>query len=419
MTVVPTEGPAPWQQYGDVGLEDVDASDIKMPRLSIDHKNCAFTHSASNASLGSELHCIVLGVIKQRTFFPKITGKGSNNKPPFCRSNDFANGFPTDPYKSPKDGGFPWGASGFQQQGPDQEDPELGRIVLPCERCQLKEWRTKTFDDNGRPHCQVSHTYVLLFWDGSDWQPALLGIKGVGLKPSGSFLSLFATNKRPFFTANTVISLTPARSGDDDSADYAIPKFVPDMKSMTDQSQWDSYVAQLTSARDMVRQAPRPFEKDDDGNVVPPEVRTNESPEESFNSQQAAQGAAPAWAAYVQPDESTPTYSGTVIADTPTAPPVQAPPPQVTQPPQQPVAPPVQPPAQQPAPQQAPPPAAPQQPQAPEAEPIPQQAPPLQVQQQAAPPAPPQAPPAAQAPPQAAPSTPPPLPGTTSSGLPF
>lgn len=407
MTVVPTTGPAPWAQYSNVGMEDVDASDLKMPRLKIDGKTATFEHSISNANLGPAIDVIVLGIIKQRTFFPLQTA--GKNVPPFCKSNDYESGFPTDPYKSPKDGGFPWSASGFNPQN-FPEDAELGRVVLPCERCQFKEWREKTFEDNGRPRCQTMHTYALMLWDGTDYSPALLSIKSSGLTASGSFISTFATKQRPFFTATTRITLTPAKQGD---VDYAIPKFIPDLDRMTDQSKWDSYVEQATSIRDLVRKPPRPFEKDDEGNVVAPEARQAQpTADQSWNQEQAAQGPAPAWAAYVQSDPGT--ITGTVVPDPTPAPPAPAqpvqPPPAASQPvapppvtAPAPVAPPQAPaPAPAPAaPPQAPPPAAPPQP-APDAEPVPV--------------APVQPPVQDQAP---APSTPAPPPGVTSSGLPF
>src|SRR5690606_25228480 len=73
------------------GLEDVDASDLSMPRLQIVHEDAVWEDSLSNERFES-LDVILLGLIKQRVLWPSEMGEESSA--PLCKSYNHTQGFP-------------------------------------------------------------------------------------------------------------------------------------------------------------------------------------------------------------------------------------------------------------------------------------------------------------------------------------
>ena len=84
-----------------VGLEDVDAGDITVPRLKIVHAEGVFQDNLSNAKF-AELNVILLGLVKQRLMWDVEV---EDDAKPLCKSADFDHGIPSD--------SFPWEASGL------------------------------------------------------------------------------------------------------------------------------------------------------------------------------------------------------------------------------------------------------------------------------------------------------------------
>lgn len=66
---------------GDLGLEDIGAGELTVPRLEIVHEQGVFRDRNSKAEY-STLNCIILGVVKQRIMWDKTVDDGDK---PQCR----------------------------------------------------------------------------------------------------------------------------------------------------------------------------------------------------------------------------------------------------------------------------------------------------------------------------------------------
>ena len=82
------------RKYAGVGMEDIDQTDIVVPRLKIEHAEGKYLDTLSNETF-EKLECVVLGVVKQRSLFPAVMDEESH-KPPLCKSNDFTYGNPSE-----------------------------------------------------------------------------------------------------------------------------------------------------------------------------------------------------------------------------------------------------------------------------------------------------------------------------------
>lgn len=367
MTLAPQENPRAWEQYAGAGTEDIDSSDIRLPRLKIDGVDVSFVNTQSKEEFNGEvgLHVVVLGMVKQRTWFPKNFTQGGENKPPICKSNDFSIGWPSDPDGKDREVAFPWAGSGLVQQD-IQTDETNGRVFVPCDSCKFQKWGK----NREAPPCKEVHTYALLYQHPvtGDLVPAVLSVKSSAIKNSREFVAPFHAQGRPLFTFWTRITLTANRNG---SVRYAVPNFMPLLDNVTAQDQWSGWFEQYKTIRDMLRAAPRSYELEEDENGG---VQNNTSGAQGYDTNyqdNSWQNAAP----------STPA-------------PPQAPPMQRQPAPQNVVIQGEVVPQQQPAPQQP----MPAQP-APQSQPqTARVAPPAPPQPPAMPPAPPQARPAPQAP---------------------
>lgn len=271
------------EDFGDIGLEDIDASDIAIPRLTIVHNEGRFKDSLSGSVYDSGLKVILLGLIKQRVFWRDDTDEG---EAPLCKSPNFDYGFPQQDPEVPASKHFPWAKSNFT---PDQAQPvniepsksypagwsSNGLPVLPCNSCIFKEWEK---GDWKQPPCAEQHTYPLLYeLEEGIWQPALYTVQKTGIKPSRTYMSSFAQAKQPFFSVYTTLGLTQQRRG---TVDYSVPWF--SRGEPTDRNSWLEYANNFKSIREFVRSAPRRFDDDAQpeasANVNTPPVPTAAAP---------------------------------------------------------------------------------------------------------------------------------------------
>jgi hypothetical protein len=268
--------------FGSIGMEDVSASDIAIPRLQIVHAEGKFKDTLSGATYDSGFPVILLGLVKQRVFWAEETDDGDM---PLCKSPDFDHGFPNMDPEVGVSKQFPWKKSNFDpthaqavEEPPTRQNPEgwtsNGFHVLPCATCVFKEW-DKTGADGStwkQPPCAEQHTYPLLFSpEEGVWQPALYTVQKTGIKPSRTYVSSFAQAKQPMFSVMTTLGLTLNSRG---TVKYSVPTF--SRGEATDRNEWLAYANQFRSIRGFIRSAPRRFDTEEDG-VIDDNVNTGPS----------------------------------------------------------------------------------------------------------------------------------------------
>jgi hypothetical protein len=242
------------------GLEDVEVSDVMLPRLQLDHKKALFRDNLSKVEY-PELDLIILGLIKQRIMWRDET---EDKEKPLCKSPDHAHGFPNVRDDTPKDKQFPWGTSNFNPADFPPGGPTSinGLVTLPCDSCIFKEWDKPGWKI---PPCTEQHTYAVLYnsnpGEGNEpnWVSALLTFQKTGIKASKSYISSFVQAGQPMFTVRTRITLTAVSRG---TVDYAVPTFY--RKDPTDSSEWPNFGDSFRSIRTFVRQPPRSQDDDED-----------------------------------------------------------------------------------------------------------------------------------------------------------
>lgn len=225
-----------------VGLEDVDASDMSVPRLKIVHQEGKFQDSLSNEKF-DEVEVVLLGLVKQRLMWDVEV---EDDAKPLCKSTNFDSGNPGE--------NFPWGASGLVQAD------FAGGLALPCENCKLKDWGSHPRNDS--PWCSEQHVYPLLMKVDDVWAPSILTIQKTGIKPSRTYLSSFVRTKKPLFTKITKLSLDTNKRG---SVVYSVPKFAA--VGETEPGDWPEFAQQFLSLRSWLQNPPR--RDDDDATVTP------------------------------------------------------------------------------------------------------------------------------------------------------
>jgi hypothetical protein len=233
-----------------VGLEDTDATDVVLPRLSINGENATFENNLTNEEF-PELYVVILGLVKQRIMWDKTVDEGDK---PLCKSVNFQIGFPNVSEDTPKDKRFPWDESNFDPSQLKEDDE--GRQYLPCRACVFKEW------GDGPPPCSEQHTYPLLYSttpDITEMSPAILSLKRSSMKASKSLISTFKTQNKSFFTKMVKMSLVPQKRG---RVNYAVTKF--QVLDGTNPAYWSDWGDQFTQIREYLRRPPR-VDSDDDG----------------------------------------------------------------------------------------------------------------------------------------------------------
>lgn len=260
--------------FGGAGLDDVDGSDLSLPRLKILGPEAEFKNALTNES-APKIYCVILGLVKQRILWhPEV----EDDSQPQCKSNNFELGFPTMGENVPARYRFPFEDSNYTAKNL-QTDPESGRDVLACKSCSMKDWGS----DRKPPRCGELHVYPMMFsFDGpevNEMQPAVLTLQRSALAASKSYISYFAQKQEPFFTVLTEMTLTPKSRG---SVRYATPNFK--RVGVTEADEWSSFMAQYKSIREFLRRAPRdPDAEADDDETTPaePPKPTANAPAES------------------------------------------------------------------------------------------------------------------------------------------
>jgi hypothetical protein len=262
---VATTGPTglanPEDFEGSTGLEDIDRSDIAIPRLRILHKEGLFENAQTKQQF-EVLDAIVLGLVKQRIMWDATV---EDDDVPQCKSPDFTHGFPNTRDDIEKRLRFPWGKSNF-----DKDDlrvlatPEYnsnGHGVLPCGNCVFQLWDK---GDWKRPPCNEQHTYPLLVVQGKgtddeDYYPALLTVQRSSIKNSRNYVGGFKARNTPMYTVYTQITLEQQSKG---TNKYSVPVFK--QGEGTPREDWRQFAVQMRSIREFVRQPPRALQSEDD-----------------------------------------------------------------------------------------------------------------------------------------------------------
>jgi hypothetical protein len=237
------------------GLEDFDTSDLRMPRLSIDHDKGVFVDSLSGLEL-PEIHIIPLGMVKQRVLWKPNIEEGESN--PLCRSTDFHTGYPTTTMRDPLEN-FPWGAVGLRIT--DITPNSEGRLTLPCDACRLKEW--KSHPDGKKTWCTEQHAIPLLYSEPGvkPYMTALFTTQRSSLRGSQTLFASIVRRQLPAFAVYAAVSLQSNQRGRNI---YYTPLFKE--IGLTDQSEWPVFSDTYRSVRSYLQQTP-PL-KDADGNFI-------------------------------------------------------------------------------------------------------------------------------------------------------
>lgn len=228
------------------GLEDVDQSDLKVPRLSIDGKRVCFVDDNSGREY-PELIGVALGLIKQRVLWEHPMPETASS--PLCKSFDHKSGRPGER--------FPWAASGFDEVAA-QGCTDADGIALPCESCALQEW--ESHPDPGRKVPWCAEQYVIPFMvpagEGGSFA-ALLTFQRSGLKAAKAFVGAFASAHRPLFTVATKITLEGKVRG---QVHYAEPRFT-ELRATKEES-WDELGERYRNIATFLRTVPAAQERE-------------------------------------------------------------------------------------------------------------------------------------------------------------
>ena len=212
-----------------VGLEDIEDSDLVVPRMKIIGKDAQFEDQLTNERFDS-LDVVLLALVKNRILWD---ADEAESEAPWCKSLDGKIGLP-----DVKD--FPWKASSFDPAAFGDE-PQL-----PCGSCPLKDWGSHPKDD--KPWCSEMHVYPLLVINENGYAPALLSLQRASLKASKAYVSPFARAKMPLYTARTRLTLTPHKRG---SVQYATPVFTK--LGATDDAEWPDFASQARAMREFIQ----------------------------------------------------------------------------------------------------------------------------------------------------------------------
>jgi hypothetical protein len=232
-----------WGDFGNVGLEDIGAGDISMPRIQILHDEGKFKDSATGETFGPKARFVLLGLVKQRIMWDTEVDNGDH---PQCKSPDFKVGFPQLRTDIPARKQFPWAKSNFDPK--DYAPGDDGLIRLPCDVCVFKEWGK----DKEKPPCSEQLTYACYYENASgDLMPGLISFQRASIKAARTYAGTFAAAKRPLFTAWTIIELHLNSRG---KVTYSTPTFSKDEN--TDPSQWNGWGETTTQMREWLQAAP-------------------------------------------------------------------------------------------------------------------------------------------------------------------
>jgi hypothetical protein len=288
MTVQPSMGNevAPFDpaEFGNVGMEDVGATDLVIPRLQIVHKEGVFRDNLSKSEY-STLQVILLGLVKQRIMWDEDVEEGDR---PQCKSPDFNMGFPQMREDIPKAKQFPWDMSNFSKADFPPEAGVNGLRTLPCDRCVFNQWTKNARTGKSEPPlCSEQHSYPLLYSadEGQSWTTAIATFQRTGIKPSKNYISSFMQQQLPMFTSVTELSLSVQTRG---TVTFSVPIFR--RLGATDRNLWNEYANSYRTLRQFLHTPPR-NQSEDDAPVA--SDNTNTAPSQSSFST-PPQAAAPA-----------------------------------------------------------------------------------------------------------------------------
>lgn len=228
-----------------VGLGDMNAGDLSIPRLQIINKAGLFKDSLSNTEF-KQIPTIILGLVKQRTLWPDKVGTTTSK--PMCRSNDFEIGFVN--MKQP-DHPFPWAQSGLGQQHVlPRED---GQLTFKCSDCSLKTWKGQE-----KPPCNEVWTIPLLMdpYQNGSWVPAVLNLSKTNIPLIKKYLGGFVATNDAAFTAVTWMELQLLKRGDNDYSNIVLKR-----GEKTDSGMWGEWTDLYMEMREFLTQEPRVFEE--------------------------------------------------------------------------------------------------------------------------------------------------------------
>lgn len=241
--------------YEITGLEDFDESDLRLPRLVIDHENGGFADSLNPEFVMPSISVIALGLVKQRVMWPALMTDDEGDSNPMCKSVNHSTGYPN-MTSSDKRELFPWEASGWNPN--DFPRDEQARIVLPCNSCRFKEW--KSHPDGKKTWCSEQHAIVLLYApidDNAEFQqePAMLALftaQRSSINASKAFFAGMFRQQKPAFAFRAKWSLRKEQRGKNI---YYTPLMT--IVGNTDQEQWPNYAKPYIEVRDFITQPPR------------------------------------------------------------------------------------------------------------------------------------------------------------------
>jgi hypothetical protein len=240
------------------GLEDIEASDLTLPILKLNHDKGTIVDNLTNEEHES-LDVILLGVFKQRILWPAEPGEAGEG--PICRAYDLSIGHPDEEKFGVK---VVLNASGFDRAALDEaiarseEDPSAG---LSCADCNLKEWGSHPRNDG--PWCNEQWTTPLLIIDEEgNFMPAVMSHQRTALKPLKPYITGFQGKRKPMYTGITRISAVKQRKG---TAEYAVPKF--QLLGESDSELWPQFSTDLASMRNFLT---TPRARRNDGETTAP-----------------------------------------------------------------------------------------------------------------------------------------------------
>lgn len=228
--------PGDYTAFAGVGTEDVGVEDFGIARWKIDHNEGDFCNN-QNDFRSHYLDVVLLGLVKQRVFFPKETE--DEHADPLCKSNNYQDGYPG------KD--FPAASSGFPL------DVVQESVSLPCAGCAFKEWGPRNAKGKQTPPpCKELYTFTFIVKnDELDGTPGIISIKGTSIGPAKKYIAPFIQRQMPLFARETRIELEPNLYM---GRKYWVAKFTGLIE--TDPADFPEFASVTLSARDYLTKPP-------------------------------------------------------------------------------------------------------------------------------------------------------------------